>query len=171
MELTKKKCLENDGDYDTADCLNESQQVKNSYINKSLKELMSIDWTFSIRSNVHEIEALHSYPAKFISDIPKTFLNILPLPKNTAVLDPFCGSGTTLLESQKKGISSIGIDLNPIACLISRVKTSPTPIGFERTVIEVSQDAKNIRDPIIPAIPNLDHWFKSEVQDATAALI
>lgn len=38
------------------------------------------------------------------------------------VLDPFCGTGTTLVEAKKLGIESIGIEANPMACLASRVK-------------------------------------------------
>ena len=42
------------------------------------------------------------------------------------ILDPFCGSGTALVEAQRAGFDAVGIDLNPIACRISRVKTGPT---------------------------------------------
>ena len=40
------------------------------------------------------------------------------------VLDPFCGTGTTLVECKKLGIDSIGIDANPACVLASRVKTN-----------------------------------------------
>src|SRR5712691_488096 len=40
------------------------------------------------------------------------------------VLDPFCGAGTTLVESMKMGINSIGIDANPSSCFSARVKTN-----------------------------------------------
>jgi hypothetical protein len=38
-------------------------------------------------------------------------------------LDPFCGCGTTLLESARRGVQSYGVDLNPLATFITRVKT------------------------------------------------
>src|ERR1700694_1373359 len=38
------------------------------------------------------------------------------------VLDPFCGSGTTLVESMKHGIASAGVDANPVSCFVARVK-------------------------------------------------
>ena len=38
------------------------------------------------------------------------------------VLDPFCGSGTTLVEARAAGMSAVGIDLNPLAVLIARAK-------------------------------------------------
>jgi hypothetical protein len=40
------------------------------------------------------------------------------------VLDPFCGTGTTLVECMKRGIDSAGIDANPVSCLAARVKTN-----------------------------------------------
>ena len=129
-----------------------------------------IDWSFARRAKAPSIEAIHPYPAKFIGDIPRALIETLPIPRGTAVLDPFCGSGTTLMEAQRAGVNSIGIDLNPIACLISRVKTSPLPEGFAEAVQQVISSARNIRSLPPPDIPNVDHWFKSDVQAAIGAL-
>ena len=134
-------------------------------------QLESLDWSFTQRVKPGSIESIHPYPAKFIAEIPRAFLSTLPLPAGTVVLDPFCGSGTTLMESQRAGVPSVGIDLNPIACLISRVKTSPAPAGFERSAIEVLEAARDKREPSRQEIPNVDHWFKPEVQEAIAALV
>lgn len=41
-----------------------------------------------------------------------------------SVLDPFCGTGTTLVECMKRGINSLGIDSNPSSCFSSRTKTT-----------------------------------------------
>lgn len=88
-------------------------------------KLAQVDWDFPKRVTHSGIEGLHPYPAKFVAELPRALLNILPIPAGTAVLDPFCGSGTTLVESQRHGLASVGIDVNPIACLMSRVKTEP----------------------------------------------
>lgn len=133
--------------------------------------LRSVDWTFPSRFQGHEIEALHPYPAKFISEIPRTLLGALPLPEGTAVFDPFCGSGTTLLEAQRLGMSSVGVDLNPIACLLSRVKTAPEPARFRLDAAVVVREARLNLHPVIPNIPNVDHWFNPQVQVAAAALV
>lgn len=42
------------------------------------------------------------------------------------LLDPFCGSGTIVYEAQRWGLRALGVDNNPIACLVSRAKTQPT---------------------------------------------
>jgi site-specific DNA-adenine methylase len=47
------------------------------------------------------------------------------LPPQGRLLDPFCGSGTIVYESQKWGIETIGVDNNPLAILLSRAKTQP----------------------------------------------
>ena len=133
--------------------------------------LESIDWNFADREKGHVIETIHPYPAKFIAEIPRTLIANLPIPTKTAVLDPFCGSGTALTEAQQQGFSSVGIDLNPIACLISRVKISPLVLGFERLAAKITNAARENRDPERWEIPNLDHWFKSDIQEAVAALV
>lgn len=129
-----------------------------------------IDWSFTRRARAPSIEAIHPYPAKFIGDIPRALIETLPIPHGTAVLDPFCGSGTTLMEAQRAGLNGIGIDLNPIACLISRVKTSPLPGEFTEAVQQVISNARNVKSLPTPDIPNVNHWFKPDVQAAIGAL-
>ncbi len=65
---------------------------------------------------------IHWYPAKMFHRIPAEILDSFergPL----AVLDPFCGSGTVLLEAAMRGHRAIGADVNPLARLLSKVKT------------------------------------------------
>lgn len=45
------------------------------------------------------------------------------------VLDPFCGSGTTLVECLKRGINAVGVDANPSSCFAARVKADWTLDG------------------------------------------
>ena len=66
---------------------------------------------------------IHSYPAKLLMHIPYFFLaNTVLSQPGDLVLDPFCGSGTVLLESLLAGREALGIDSNPLACLISHVR-------------------------------------------------
>lgn len=132
--------------------------------------LGEIDWTFSNRAKAPKIEGIHPYPAKFIGDIPRALIETLPIPKGTCVLDPFCGSGTTMLEAQRAGLPSVGIDLNPIACLIANVKTAPLVPGLEAAVIRAVSRAKAANGFAHSGIPNVDHWFTGEVQAAVSAV-
>lgn len=133
--------------------------------------LGSTDWDFPNRRAPSDIESLHPYPAKFVAELPRALLDILPIPPRLRVFDPFCGSGTTLVECQRRSIQSIGVDLNPIACLISRVKTKPIPPDLTEVARAVISDARKAVDVPIPKIPNLDHWFAKPIQYAIAALL
>ena len=91
----------------------------------SVSALSEVDWSFSETPGIDLPGRIHPYPAKFIPEIPGTLLDCLPPPTGTRVLDPFMGSGTTLVEAQRRGYGAVGIDLNPIATLITRVRTGP----------------------------------------------
>lgn len=134
--------------------------------------LKAVDWNFTNASQ-DSLASIHPYPARFIPDIPRELISALGCDKGAVVLDPFCGSGTTLLEAQRAGFESVGIDLNPIACLISSVKTKELPPEFLPVAYDVYEQAKNTFDGCvdIPTIPNLDHWFKPDVQKALSSLL
>lgn len=67
---------------------------------------------------------LHKYPAKFIPQFPKWGLTYDPDTPASTVLDPFCGSGTTLVEAGLIGANAIGCDVSPLAVLITEAKCS-----------------------------------------------
>ena len=64
------------------------------------------------------------YKHGFSEDLVKKIISSSKINYNDIILDPFCGVGTTNLVSQSLGIRSFGYDINPIALLAARVKTS-----------------------------------------------
>lgn len=66
---------------------------------------------------------LHAYKGKFYPQLAKCLINLKDMPSGAVVLDPFCGSGTTLLEGYLNGLRSFGCDMNPLAAKIARAKT------------------------------------------------
>src|SRR3989304_2958664 len=64
---------------------------------------------------------IHAYTAKLIPQIPRYFIEKYTS-REDVVFDPFCGSGTTLLEAMLLARNAIGIDINPLATLISEIK-------------------------------------------------
>lgn len=88
-----------------------------------VERLEKIDWDFTEAQTGYLTHALHPYPAKFIPQIPNALIQELSSVGDT-VLDPFCGSGTTLVEALLLRRHAVGVDANPLACLITRAKTA-----------------------------------------------
>jgi hypothetical protein len=63
----------------------------------------------------------HSYPARMHYMVARTIIDAWGEPGHK-VLDPFCGSGTVLIEARRAGLEATGIDLNPVACRVAQVK-------------------------------------------------
>lgn len=76
----------------------------------------------------------------FSDQLVQTVLDRFALKAGEWVLDPFCGSGTTLVECKKRGINSIGIDANPSSYFASKVKTNWS-IGI-RTIADLTDNVK-----------------------------
>jgi len=109
---------------------------------------------------------IHKYPAKFIPQIPRYCIEAYSRPGDL-VLDPFMGSGTTLLEAYIAGRNSCGIDIHPLARLIAKVKITPLDPEVlsslaERLLEDIREDEENV-DEWVPEIPNREHWFRPRV--------
>lgn len=138
------------------------------------EKLNAVAWDFADAKTGEGSHGIHPYPAKFIPQIPRTLFKLFHPGDNSAVLDPFCGSGTTLVEALYAGIPSIGIDVNPLATLIAKVKTTPIRGVVMEVAKGVCRRAKErvvLRRIGIPYIPRVDHWFQKSVQEALAALV
>jgi len=88
------------------------------------EKIEGIGWEFEDALTNYLTHNIHRYSGKFIPPIAKGVIEIATKPGDV-VLDPYCGSGTTLLEAGLAGRPAIGLDLNPLACLIARVKITP----------------------------------------------
>jgi hypothetical protein len=72
---------------------------------------------------------LHTYPARMHPATARVLIEALAhdAPRDAAVVDPFCGAGTTLVEARARGLRAVGIDLSPLAVLLARAKTWSVP--------------------------------------------
>lgn len=83
------------------------------------------EWAFeSVRSTEQWTHGYHRYPAKFLPDVVRKIIEEYAKGSNL-IADLFAGCGTTLVEAKIHGISSVGVDINPVAKLITKVKTTP----------------------------------------------
>jgi tRNA G10 N-methylase Trm11 len=104
---------------------------------------------------------LFRYPAKYLPQIARALLSETA-PPGEAVLDPFSGSGTTLVEAARLGLPSVGLDLNPLAVLLSSAKATRTdPEGLVTAGERTLERARALPDEEapVPEFRNRDYWF------------
>ena len=89
---------------------------------------------------------LHSYKGKFYPQLAKGLMNLSGLSAGARVYDPFCGSGTTLLESYLNGYSAFGCDLNPLAAKIANAKVGILDVNPDIVREAVATLVKKIED-------------------------
>ncbi len=133
---------------------------------KTEEHLTNGDWDFHDEDTQQHLHALHPYPARFVPQIPRKAILNWSSP-NDVVLDPFCGCGTTLLESILLGRPAIGVDNNAVATLVSRAKTthysSKDLSVLAKFVEELDDSIDNIKSVLpLPNYKNIDYWFDDE---------
>ena len=103
---------------------------------------------------------LHPYPAKLLLNIPLFFLNCEQLGTGGRLLDPFCGTGTVLLEGLIAGREIIGCDSNPLARLITSAKTTFVPRSEVEHALDELKKAIPTRGRAAPTgTVRLERWF------------
>ncbi len=133
------------------------------------------DWDFLGVNTVQHIHGIHPYPARMPPQLPAKIIKRYARDKDI-ILDPFCGSGTVLVESLLKKHSCVGIDINPLAEILSKVKT--TYIAKDSLNEGLNIISELVRkefsktdlsdDTLIPFnketmnTVNLQYWFKDE---------
>lgn len=125
---------------------------------------------------------LHRYKGKFYPQLAKALMNLAGLPPASRVLDPFCGSGTTLLEGFLNGHLAFGCDMNPMAAKIARAKVgileiSPNIVreAFGAVASQVEDAPSPLEDPELQFNPTclneIQQWFPSPVVRKLAWLL
>ena len=134
-------------------------------------------WNFEEANTKTLTHCFHSYPAMMIPQVAARL--ITKYGKNAHLLfDPYCGTGTSLVEANVRNINAVGTDLNPLARLIAEAKTTSIDI---QTLDFYLKDFRNlifslgfgiIKDHSIdlPKFKNIDFWFTKNVQMKLAIL-
>ncbi len=90
------------------------------------------------------------------------------------VLDPFCGTGRTLLAAAERGAECVGVDVNPLAILLTRAKSSkPRPSILENLLLRLSKRIRKSRTCLIQGLEvgrRVD-WFSPKARAELSALI
>ena len=117
--------------------------------------------------------SIHPYPAKVLVNIPHFFLaNEVLSGDGDFVLDPFCGSGTVLLEAILANRNGLGVDANPLARLIATVKTTPLECDrLERAAMDLGARIEGaVGGNDVPDVVNIRHWFYPHVVEQLCAI-
>jgi hypothetical protein len=100
------------------------------------------------------VHRLHPYLGKFVPQLVEIFLRKY---QPSRVCDPFCGSGTTLVEASVLDIPSVGCDVSPFNCFLSKVKTA-------------SYDVELLREESTKILDQLDEKLDESKLTATSQL-
>ena len=121
------------------------------------------EWDFKTYKTKIYTHGFHNYPAMFIPQVARKLILAFS-EEGDLVCDIFCGSGTTLVESSLLNRNSIGIELNPLAVLITRAKTMPIdPKTLTVKLKSIIDDYKSIKNIELPDFYNIEFWFNKKV--------
>lgn len=121
------------------------------------------DWAFeSVRSTEQWTHGYHRYPAKFLPDVVRKIIEDYAQGSNM-IADLFAGCGTTLVEAKIHGITSVGTDINPVAQLITKVKTTPLPPDYLQqaynALVRLFDEYNETNFADIKKHERIDYWF------------
>jgi len=79
----------------------------------------------------YSVHGLHEYKGKFNPQVVRSLFNIHKIKEGDKVLDPFCGSGTTLVEAAHDNVYCFGTDINPLAVFIANAKIDALNVSYK----------------------------------------
>lgn len=125
-----------------------------------------------IVGNTHRL--FNKYPTRYIPQVPRWAILKYTSPGDI-VLDPFCGSGTTLVEALLNGRNGLAIDIDPFARLLTSVKTTRYSAADIERIDQIVNKIKNnltitASADAYPDIPNISKWFNEQAIDRLAVL-
>ncbi len=132
------------------------------------------DWSFAGEDTKYLTHGFHPYPARMVPQIAKRVIEMFATRDDDIVLDPFCGSGTVLVESMVHNRNTIGFDINPHAVLVAKAKTTPIdPKKLREKINEIIGEIALDKSTYTPpkGIPNLDYWFKPRVIEMLSKIL
>ena len=143
------------------------------------------DWSFAdktFKDTSYITHGYYTYPAKFIPQLAARLINKYSC-ENEIVIDPFMGSGTTIVEAIVNNRLAIGTDINEIAILISKVKSTPISSNlleneYNRFMGALANKWNNDfenelkyakRKIFLPE--RVDYWFKPYIKDKLIVIL
>lgn len=133
---------------------------------------VAVRWGFKESDTRYLTHGLHPYPARMIPQVARRLIDKYS-ERGQTVYDPMCGSGTVLVEARLLSRNALGMDINPFARLLARVKTTVVPHARLKGWNEAMQralrpdlvrKARGQNDAPLPEFSlNMGYWFKPYV--------
>ena len=132
---------------------------------------MEEGWEYADADTQYHVHGMHLYPARMIPQIANRLIRENSSEGET-ILDPFCGSGSVLVEALILGRNAVGVDINPLAFTIARAKTTPIEPSELASIVDevlgnigrkILLNRENKYEPSIFYFKNIYHWFKKDV--------
>lgn len=129
------------------------------------------DLNFSASGQLYATHPLHAFAARSPGPLARWGIERYSRPGDI-ILDPMCGSGTTLVEAALAGRKACGADIDPLARLVTKVKATSMPLEpYDLAVEQIVETAKEMADDgWRPEIERLDYWFRDDVAADLARL-
>jgi len=141
------------------------------------KKYIDFSWDFVGANTKQFTHCYHNYPAMMIPQIAERLL-VKYGTNHKLLFDPYCGTGTSLVEANLKGINAIGTDLNPLARLIAKTKTTKINLqvldvylkDFNNYIFSSIFSSNEKISFVVPKVNNIDFWFSKSVQEKLAVV-
>jgi hypothetical protein len=129
-------------------------------------------WTNPRYNKDEFVHSIFAYPAMMVPEVQRQIIDVIFANSGsqhvTSLLDPFMGSSTSLISGMHYGIDCYGQDINPLAILISKVRTTLVDVNF--TVLRkknralLKQILEDDSDRLEVKFKGIDKWFKLGIQ-------
>ena len=136
---------------------------------KKFERIIDDKWSFRTANTKEYTHCYHTYPAMMIPQVARTLIErYKPQDGLHILLDPYAGSGTSLVEASIIGVNSIGTDLNPLARFITKVKTTHYNYDLISTSLEqlrskfACYDSKDVVNKNFDRISNYSFWYTED---------
>lgn len=135
-----------------------------------MKKYTDNSWDFRTANTKTFTHCFHNYPAMMIPQIAGRLLDLYGKVGDT-LFDPYCGTGTSIVEANLRSINGIGTDINPLARLITKSKSTTISMqvldlflrDFNDYLFQFKFGVKNEVFEA-PDFPNIDFWFTPVVK-------
>lgn len=135
------------------------------------RPLLNVDLNFNGNSTQHSTHSIHPYVAAINPPLAKKLIETY-VPEGRNVLDPYCGGGGVLVESLLLGRNCAGFDINPLAVMISKAKTTRIDrVDIEKEYQRITNRFNELLGNTQPVVSEAAlFWYKPESAIELAAL-